>query len=259
MASTYTARPGPPCWYELGTDDLEAASEFYAAVLGWQTANEGGSDYVVGLDADGNGVAGMMRLADQEGEPPPNWVFYLEVADADASARAVAEAGGAVLMEPRDIPDTGRFAVVADPQGAVFSIMAPRPPEEPPNSRAFEPERIGHGSWHELTTTDPEAAMAFYASVFGWNTGEKLEMGESGGYQIVEIDGQAAGGIMQLGGREGPAWLSYFTVPSVDDALGRARSAGGRIVTGPNEAPGGILTAVITDPQGAGFGISGGR
>ena len=50
--------------------------------------------------------------------------------------------------------------------------------------------------------------MAFYASVFGWNTGEKLEMGESGGYQIVEIDGQAAGGIMQLGGREGPAWLA---------------------------------------------------
>ena len=73
MASTYTARPGPPCWYELGADDLEAASEFYAAVLGWQTANEGGSDYVVGLDADGNGVAGMMRLADQEGEPPPNY------------------------------------------------------------------------------------------------------------------------------------------------------------------------------------------
>lgn len=52
---------------------------------------------------------------------------------------------------------------------------------------------------------------------------------------------------------------SYFTVLSVDDALGRARSAGGRIATGPNEAPGGILTAVITDPQGAGFGISGGR
>ena len=64
---------------------------------------------------------------------------------------------------------------------------------------------------------------------------------------------------MQLGGREGPAWLSYFTVPRVDDALGRARSAGGRIVTGPNEAPGGNFTAVITDPQGAAFGISGGR
>lgn len=261
MTSNYTAKPGPPCWYELGTSDIDGAAAFYSAVLGWTVQKAGGDGFDYGLahDADGNGVAGLMSLSDQEGTPPPNWVFYLEVADADDAARAVTSAGGSVLKVPADIPGVGRFAVVADPQGAAFAIMAPRPPEEPPSTRAFAPERAGHGSWHELTTTEPDTALGFYEKAFGWSADERLDMGEHGHYQLFRIEGDRAGGIMGLMENPQPVWLSYFTVDSVDAAIERARAAGGQLAAGPNEAPGGIFTAVLVDPQGAAVGISGGK
>ena len=253
--------PGQPCWYELGTSDLAGAADFYGNVLGWTVtkAPMEGFDYWLANDGDGNGVVGMMSNAAQEGAPP-NWIFYLEVDSADDSAKAITEAGGAIVMPPADIPGTGRYAIATDPQGAYFGILEPLPMEgSEPSVRAFDQARVGHGNWHELSTTDPEAALGFYERVFGWTRGEVMPMGESGDYLIFGAGGGDFGGVMGLLGKPHPAWLCYFGADGVDGGVERVKASGGQVQFGPNEVPGGAWTVVATDPQGAFFGFVGPR
>src|SRR5690606_22710256 len=112
---------GNPCWYELGTGDLAAAGDFYAGILGWQIADSGMEGFEYHLARSGDDmVAGMMSNAGQQGNPPPNWLIYFAVDDCDKTAGDIKAAGGKACKGPDDIPGTGRFAVVADPQRAVF-------------------------------------------------------------------------------------------------------------------------------------------
>jgi uncharacterized protein len=248
-----------PCWYELGTTDLDAASDFYARVLPWTIVPSGmeGMDYRLANDQDGNGVAGLMDVGNQTDAPPPNWTFYLAVADADATAAEVTKAGGSVIVPPADIPGTGRFAMCADPQGAVFGILAPAPMEGgAPTVRAYDQSVPGHGNWHELMTSDPEAAADFYGTLFGWTKSTALDMGDSGTYQMVAADGQDLAGIMGLMDAPRPSWGVVFGVEGVNPAVEAAKAAGGTVVREPMEVPGG-WAAYLVDPQGAYFAVAG--
>lgn len=248
---------GLPCWYELGTTDMDGATAFYSAALGWQVASAGmpDFDYRLASDAEGFSVAGLM--AADEGMPSA-WYFYLEVADSDAFVAQVSAAGGAVLMPPADIPGTGRYAICADPQGAVFGVLQPRPMDgDAPAVGAFDQERHGHGAWHELMTTDPEAAWDFYAPLLGWTKGEVYPMGNAGVYQLFAAQGTDLGAVQPLGDAPVPSWLVYFTVAGVQDAASRITAAGGTVVHGPSEVPGGASILLATDPQGAVFAVTG--
>lgn len=254
---SYTATTtGLPCWYELGTSDLDGASAFYTAVLGWTVVSAGmpGMDYRLGNASDGTGVAGLM----EDDDPVPSaWRFYLEVADCDAAAEAVVAAGGTVLSPPADIPGTGRFAVCTDPQGAVFALLSPAPMDDAPSVGAFAATVTGHGAWHELSTPDPEAALDFYAGLVGWTKGVTMDMGSDGDYQLFQAQGNDLGGIMRPMPDQGPAWLSYFTVDSVAAAAERITAGGGTVLHGPVDVPGGAFIAIAADPQGASFGVTG--
>ena len=117
--------PGSFTWNELATRDIGAAQSFYPGVLGWDVEERdfGGVKYTL-WKVDGEMVAGGMPMGDQfPPEVPPHWAVYFAVDDADASAEKAKQLGGQVQVEPMDIPDVGRFAVIADPQGAVFSII----------------------------------------------------------------------------------------------------------------------------------------
>ena len=119
------ATPASFVWYELMTTDRAAAEAFYRAVVGWEIqACDGGMPYSI-ANAGGRPAAGIMDLPEEARAAgmPPAWVGYVGVADVDAAADEVREAGGAVHREPADIPGIGRFAVVADPQGAVFAVI----------------------------------------------------------------------------------------------------------------------------------------
>ena len=118
-------------WYELMTTDIEAAREFYADVVGWrpesfQSSDLSGRPYIV-MNAGDRGVGGIMKLPDDAAASgmPPAWLGYIYSADTDASVEALKKAGGKVHRAPEDIPDVGRFAVVADPQGAMFMFLHP--------------------------------------------------------------------------------------------------------------------------------------
>lgn len=248
---------GRPCWYEQGAPDLDTGVRFYESVLGWRIAAAGveGFDYRI-ASIEGHGVAGLMSTKDQQDSPPANWVFYVEVADADRSAEVIARAGGTVLKPPADIPGTGRFAVAADPQGAVFGILQPNPMDEAPQVGAYDPQHRGHGTWHELSTSDPQAAAEFYSRVFGWKVAREMGMGEHGTYRIFGIPSADLGGMMPLGGASHPSWRVYFDVESVEAAIARTKEAGGTLQHGPQEVPGGAWVAMLSDAQGAPFGVS---
>ena len=242
---------GTPCWYELTTTDLDAAQGFYAKVIGWTVGDSGmeGMDYRIARAGEAM-VAGMM-LPPAPGIPP-NWGVYFAVDDCDAATKAAKATGATVHMEPTDIPGVGRFAALADPQGAAFSILA-----MDGASDAFDQKKDRHGNWHELMSTDPRAGLAFYAKLFGWQASTAMDMGPMGTYQLFSHRGQDIGGMMGLGNSPVPCWLPYFGADGIEAAIGRIKAGGGTSVMGPHEVPGGAFICVAQDPQGAFFALVG--
>jgi predicted enzyme related to lactoylglutathione lyase len=162
-----------------------------------------------------------------------------------------------VHREPADIPGTGRFAVVGDPQGAGFGILQPEPMEGGGAGPAFDQAKAGHGNWNELMSSDPGAALRFYSGLLGWQKSKSIDMGETGTYQLFAHDGTDIGGMMGLGNAPAPAWLPYFGTTGVEEAIRRIEAGGGRLAHGPMEVPGGAFIAVAQDPQGAWFAVAG--
>lgn len=130
--------PGSLAWTELYTPDVAAAKTFYADVFGWTTRDEdmgGGMVYSIVLPASGgdsSGQGGMMRLDPEMAAHgvPPRWGVYFEVADCDATAAKAAELGGKVVMGPDSIPQVGRIALLEDPHGVQFSVIASEAPAQ---------------------------------------------------------------------------------------------------------------------------------
>ncbi len=257
---------GNPCWYELGTTDLDAAAAFYGGILGWQVADSGmeGFDYRLARIGEAM-VAGMAGDAGQEGRPPPSWLIYFAVDDCDRTAEAIRAAGGGIRTPPADIPGTGRYAVVSDPQGALFGILQPdmsrMSAEEIAKAEAaapFDQSKPGHGNWNELMSTDPVAGFAFYSKLFGWTKGDAMPMGEAGSYQLFRHKGRDIGAMMGLGDSPAPLWLPYFGAPRpVGKMVEAIEAAGGTVCHGPVEVPGPAWIAVAQDPQGVMFAVVG--
>jgi uncharacterized protein len=247
-------------WYELMTTDRAGARAFYRQVVGWKAQDSpmAGMDYEM-FAAGETPVVGMIDQPEDARKmgAPPSWIGYIAVADVDATAAKVTAAGGTQYVPPRDIPNMGRFAVIADPQGAVFALWksATADQDQPPAQQA--PGRVG---WHELYTPDPAAALDFYGRLFGWEKQETMDMGEMGVYQIFGFGDQMLGGIMTKPPNVPVScWQYYFNVGNIDDAGERVKSAGGQIVFGPQEVPGGGFVVMGIDPQGANFALLGSR
>jgi uncharacterized protein len=240
-------------WHEVLTTDTAASIQFYSKVAHWRTRPDASmSGYTLFLGARGP-IAGVMLLPEEAKAmgAPPHWLSYVGIADVDATARQATNLGGKVLRDPADIP-VGRFAVLADPQGAVFAIYSPNLLDEQ------DPKpQLGEFSWHELMTSDPAAAFPFYQQLFGWDKTTAMDMGEMGTYQMFGVAGLELGGIYRspAGFNGPPNWLPYVKVPDARRAVGLTTELGGKIMNGPMEVPGGDLIAVGIDPQGAAFAV----
>ena len=248
---------GTPCWFELTTREPHSATAFYRRLFGWQIGESGMEGYLLARSGD-DMVAGLM-IPDAGQDAPPNWLIYIAVDDADAAVEKTLAAGGQVYMGPADIPGTGRFAVLADPQGAVFGVLRPEPMDIPPpaGAGAWNQQKVGRGNWLELMSSDPAAGLAFYSDLFGWQPTEAMDMGEMGTYQMFGHDGATIGGMMGLGDAPMPFWLPYFGVDDVAATIAAITDGGGRLHHGPQEVPGPALIAIAQDPQGAWFAIVG--
>src|SRR5277367_6723231 len=142
----------PFVWYELMSSDVAAAKAFYSKVVGWsaQDVPMPGMTYTL-LRVGDTQIGGLMALPAEANDAgmKPGWVGYLGVDDVDAAAAKVKRLGGKIHGLPTDIPNVGRFAMVADPQGAAFNLFKPSQPGERTVSNA-----PGHIGWHELHASD---------------------------------------------------------------------------------------------------------
>jgi hypothetical protein len=245
------------------TPDQAASERFYTKVVGWtaaaQTNDSHGNPYVV-FSAGTRGIGGMLKLTGEmaAGGARPGWVGYIHVTDVDAKVKAVTEAGGLQLMAPTEIPGVGRFAMVTDPGGAAFYLMNPKPSpgmDPGPMPPAGTPGTCG---WRELfSTLGEKGAFDFYAAQFGWESVGEFDMGGTMGiYRLWGLDGEQLGGMMKKPDNVPVSvWNYYFTVDGIDAGAERIKEAGGQVLMGPHEVPGGQWIVQGMDPQGANFAL----
>jgi predicted enzyme related to lactoylglutathione lyase len=235
-------------WHELLTTDTAAAATFYAKVLPWRTQPSNMPGYTIFM-AGGAQVGGLMALPEDGAGTPAHWLVYVGTPDVDATVTQAQALGARLCKAATDIPNVGRFAVLADPQGATFAVFTPsgQPPAQPAQ---------GDFSWHELQTTDVAAALRFYGELFGWVKGVGHDMGAMGIYQLFDHGGTGVGGMCNTQGPSTPpSWLSYVRVADSDRAVAAAKAAGGRLLHGPIEVPDGSWVALFLDPQGGAFAV----
>jgi hypothetical protein len=240
-------------WYELTTPDVDAATRFYPRFTGWGT-QAFDKNYMMWTH-DGLPIGGVFRLNDEMRARgvPPNWMVYVEVSNVDESARKAESLGGRIVAGPDDIPGTGRFAVVQDPQGATFGIY-----KSINQSIAWDGTPVaGRFSWHELMTTDYRKAFEFYEAVFGWEKTGEMDMGGGMMYLLFGKGGEQYGGMYDrtpdMAGMP-PFWLMYVHVKDVAKAVTTATQNGAFVHRPQMEIPGGTI-AILGDPQGAGFAV----
>lgn len=256
-------------WYELMTSDPDVSKAFYDAVVGWTVAAHssapgGAVDYRIIGQSDGGNAGGMLRLdaAMQAHGGRPMWLGYLYVEDVDARVAAITSDGGKTLIPPHDAPGIGRFAMVTDPVGVPFYMMKPVPPVDSPDavSDVFSVDQPQHVRWNELSTTDQDGAIAFFAKHFGWAQEGAIPMGEMGDYKFIQKDGVGIGAIMK---KPPPVpmsgWTYYIGVEDIGRAAALVTAGGGQILFGPMEIPGGEFSLHGMDPHGASFGLVGPR
>ncbi|MEP7344188.1 MAG: VOC family protein [Gemmatimonadaceae bacterium] len=253
--TTATVSRGRFVWYDLMTTDVPAATAFYTAIAGWGTQDfeMGNGKYQMWTVGDAP-IGGVMDLQQQQGAPPmpPHWMAHVAVPDVDDTVKQAESLGASVHVPPTDIPTVGRFAVIADPQGAAIAVFTPSQAQA---STPFAP-KIGEFSWHELMTTDHKAAFDFYSKLFGWEKQQTMDMGAMGEY-LMFGQGAMYGGMMTLTPdmKMPPNWSYYIHVESADASVEKVKSLGGQVLNGPMEVPGGDRIAQCMDPQGGMFAV----
>jgi uncharacterized protein len=219
----------------------------------WKTQAFGqGTDYTMWVGEQGP-LGGVMKLPEEAKKmgAPPHWMGNVQVESVDATATLVKKLGGKIYKEASDIPEVGRFAVIADPQGASLSIFQPTG-----EMKLHDAGKEGEVCWNELLTTDRVAAFKFYSEIFGWKTLQEMDMGPMGTYQIYGVGDVGLGGIMNKPAemKMPPAWLFYFSTPDLDAALERSKKKDAKLLMGPMDIPEGRI-ANLMDPQGAAYAI----
>lgn len=242
---------------ELVTPDLAASKRFYGALFGWSFRDRrfGATPYAE-AEIDGVMVAGLSQRPLRSGERQPAWLSIMAVADVDAARKIALAQGARALAGPLDLPAQGRLAVLADPQGAVFGLLA--------SERGPAPDTLpepGEWIWHTLFTSDHDRAVAFYQNLFDFEVfpapqadtidGRPMQtILASGGYARA-----SASGIPASWARVHPHWLGYIRVADAAASAARAVALGGRLLVPAHPDRHGGRLAVVADPQRAPIGL----
>ncbi len=248
--------PGAPVWIDLGSPDIEAAAAFYGALFGWEFQSAGPDAGGYGMfTLDGKTVAAIGPLTEVGASSA--WTLYFHTVDADATAKAVEQAGGTVRFAPDDVFTAGRMAGFDDPAGAQFAVWQPF--ETIGLDAVTVPNTL---CWTELLTTDPNAAKTFYRSVFKWDTEDMPMDGftytvtyPSGGDQETSQSGIMEISDEMLSSGMKPRWQPYFEVVDCDAVVAAASEHGGTVSMSPMDVEGVGRMAALSDPFGAPFSV----
>jgi uncharacterized protein len=252
MTEVTSHEPGSFSWVELATTDTKAAKAFYTSLFGWTYVDSpAGPDMVyTRLQLRGKDVGALYPQPKEQRDHgiPPNWMSYVTVASADASAGQAKKLGGTVMMEPFDVMEHGRMAVVQDPTGAVLSLWQPRQ-----HIGVQVRDEANSLCWNELYTRDTTRATAFYMGLLGWRART-----DPGGYTEWLRGETAVGGMIAIEPEWGPMpphWLPYFMVNDCDASVAKVADLGGSAMMPARDIPRVGRFAIVRDPQGAAFSV----
>ena len=245
-------------WWDLMTIDLEKTAIFMAELFGYELAErpiaEDASYLTFTPKGSDEALFGLIPIEPDDGART-HWIGYLAVEDVDTAVATVEDAGGTVhflpemtLDEDGEVVETdlARFAVVTDPQGAVFAPYLPDPDAPPPK------RGVGRIGWVELTTSDRDGASAFYGDLVGWTAGPDAPLGDAVQGRALQQDGAPVGIVRDLlvGSAYPPHWEFYIQVADLDATIEKARALGGYLYEDPVKLPNG-RRATLVEPSGA--------
>ncbi len=246
--------PGKVVFVQLTTTDLAGAKQFYSGLFGWRFRDIAGTRVPFAL-----AYLGTEQVAAVAQRPPPAgvraqpaWLSFFSTQDVDAAAKLAAGQGARLLSPAHDIPGLGREAVLADPQGAVFGMLASSS-GDPPD--ALKPN--GAWIWRSLMTTNPTADAAFYHTLFGFTS---FAFPSPAGQQHLLLQSEnyaraSANTPPPSNPTIHPHWLNYVRVDNAAQMVARATQLGGRVLVQPHSDRHGGMIAVVADPQGAPVGL----
>lgn len=241
---------------ELVTPDLDASKRFYSSLFGWsfQDSQAGKLQYAEAM-FDGRVVGGLIHKDLPQGDDhKPAWLTFISVHDVDAAKAAATAKGAKVLFEPHNLPDRGKEAVFADPQGAVFAVLDSSS-GDPPDELASPGEWI----WSSLITSDVDASAAFYQTLFNYDVYpvDDDNDGQSD-HAVFASDNYARASANSMPDKQSGRhshWINFVRVDNVEQAAAKVNQLGGKIVVEPRDDRQGGRIAVAVDPQGAHFGL----
>jgi uncharacterized protein len=245
---------GKVVWADLATPDLAVAERFYGGLFGWtfQAIHTGDSDYAVAL-ADGRPIGGLYQKPIPSGEHRQSaWLTFIAVRDVDAAKKIAVANRAKVLADSRSYPARGRQAVLADPEGAVFAILASSSGDAPDFLAA-----PGEWIWSSLLSKDPGAEAAFYQHVFSYDA---FDLASDDGTEHVilssdEFARASANALPADSSRRHAHWLNFIRVDNTVDMVAKVSASGGRVLVEPHVDRHGGRVAVVADPAGAPFGL----
>jgi uncharacterized protein len=232
-------------WFDLLTDDAEAAKRFYGGLFGWRFEATDHPRYTLVKHGE-KPIAGIVAAKESSAkESGGRWLASLSVPDVAAAVDLVRAKGGVVHEEPRKIADRGVMAIVTDPQGAQLVLL--RSDSGDPVD-AHPP--VDEWMWIELWTHDTEAAVDFYRALAGY---EDTVIGDGGGgrYRLLLRDGVPRAGVVQLPWSDvRPTWAPYVRVADPAAIAKKAKALGGRVFLEPSPDFEKGTISIIMDPTG---------
>ncbi len=247
-------------WHDLNTKDIEGATRFYGELFNWKFDK---SDQEYAHITAGDQMIGGIRKMSANEQQPPAWLAYVVVDDVAATVASIEKQRGRTYMPTTVMDKVGTFAVTADPTGAVFAPWRSARPEENAPQAAPAMPHVGTFCWDELVTTDPAAAGAFYAEVFGWEP-HAVDMGGGATYTLFNRPGTngpngqplGAGGMMKSPpGVPHSFWIPYIAVDSADASSDRAKRLGATVMVPPTDIPNVGRFSCWMDPQQAAIAV----
>jgi predicted enzyme related to lactoylglutathione lyase len=242
--------PGKFVWADLVTDDVPAATRFYAPLFGWTFRDMG--DCFIGANEERPLCGMIQRERPKDRAAGPRWFGYISVPSVGRAREAVTKAGGRVLAEPKKIPERGEQAVFADPEGAVFGVI--RSSSGDPQDFMADP---GDWIWIQLLSRDARKAAAFYRSIARYEVIENTETNRINDF-VLASEGYARATVRTIPSAHSevkPTWLPFVRVKNVGETVIQAKQLGGKVLIEPRAEILDGKVAVIADPTGAAIGI----
>jgi len=235
-------------WFDLFTHDLEAVSRFYHEVFGWSFQDAAaGTHTIITFLRDGVPIANAIDISREKTESHGSrWLSYMSVTNVDETSALSVENNGSIFREPRDLPDRGRFAILKDPEGALFAVVTASDGDPPDQAPIYS-----HWIGSELWTRDIDGAIQFYRTLAGY-AHKKVSVGEDATYHLMVVENKTRAGIVKiLWDDVEPNWVPYIAVENISDTIDKVKQFGGFVLIAPRKEVREGTSAIISDPSGA--------